>query len=353
MKQLNLIKDSKADASGSFLFPGRTIKGEGAVNEAGAFLDDRAAVLADPYVMKNFIPGIKGARAPLQVTFKGECSPGEFFRVKNIILENRIKTLAAAGGGKTMDLSKYLKREIKGLRLIAIPTSAATCAAYTPVTVLYDETGVYMDTLDTVCPDIIVIDYDIFYGLPMPFFAAGAADTLAKYYEAAVYKKFHKNTSSYDNFVFAVAEEVYKRLKQMIRKKWKNPGKEEKRALTDINIIYSGMISCVGKYTVMSSLAHALAHALTAVPGAREFLHGEHVGVSLLAQEELLKNKRHLSEISDLLGIMDMPDGLPGLGITKAGVEKVYGLYCRIKTREKIYLPVKDDLLYNILSRNV
>jgi glycerol dehydrogenase-like iron-containing ADH family enzyme len=350
MKQLNLIKDSKADASGSFMFPGRVIKGEGTINGAGAFLDDRAAVLAGPYVMKNFVPGIKGARAPLQVTFKGECSPGEFFRVKNIILENRIKTLAAAGGGKTLDIAKYLKREIKGLRLIAIPTSAATCAAYTPVTVLYDEAGVYMDTLDTVCPDIIVIDYDIFYGLPMPFFAAGAADTLAKYYEAAVYKKFHKNTSSYDNFVFAVAEEVYKRLKQMIRKKWKNPGKEEKRALTDINIIYSGMISCVGKYTVTSSLAHALAHALTAVPCAREFLHGEHVGVSLLAQEELLKNKRHLSEISDLLGIMDMPDGLPGLGITKAGVEKVYGLYRRIKIREKIYLPVKDDLLYNILN---
>jgi glycerol dehydrogenase len=353
MKQLNIIKDPGTDVPGSFLFPGRVIKGEGAADGAGVFLDDRSALLAGPYVMKNFGQVIKGARDPLQIAFKGECSPGEFFRVKNIILENRIKTLAAAGGGKTLDLAKYLKREIKGLSLVCIPTSAATCAAYTPVSVLYDEAGVYMDTLDTLCPDIIIIDYNIMYTLPMPFFAAGAADTLAKYYEAAVFNKFHKDRSPYDDLVFATADEVYRRLKQLIRKKWKDPGKEEKRELADINIMYSGIISCIGRYTVTSSLAHALAHAVTAAPGAREFLHGEHVGAALLFQEEILKNTKHLTEISDLLAIMDMPAGLPGIGVTKAGLEKVFGLYYRIKSREKIYLPVSDDLLYNILIRNV
>jgi glycerol dehydrogenase len=118
--------------------------------------------LSDAFVLRQFGPKIKNKTEMENILFPGECSPGNFFKIKTMLLEKNIETLIAAGGGKTLDLAKYLKREIPGLFLVNIPTSAATCAAATPVAVLYDEKGVYMDTLDVMCPDTVIIDYEIF-----------------------------------------------------------------------------------------------------------------------------------------------------------------------------------------------
>jgi uncharacterized oxidoreductase len=352
MKQYHHIKDPQAASLGSFSFPGKVIKRQGAAGGSAGMAEGKTALLAGSYVMKTFGPEIKGGRGLENIMFSGECSPGEFFRVKTLLLEKSIKTLIAAGGGKTLDLAKYIKRDIPGLKLINIPTSAATCAAYTPITVLYDERGVYMDTLDTACPDIIILDYRIFDALPMPFFAAGAVDTLAKYYESAVFTGNSADKDSYDVFICETARQVYMKLKKLIMKKWAKPGAGLRRELAEINIIDSGIISCLGRFSVTSGIAHAAAHALTLSEGARRFLHGEHVAAGLVIQEIYLNNKAMLGEVEALSAVMDVPARLSGLGVRQEEIPDIAAFYKKIISREKIFVPERAGLMYNIFKAN-
>lgn len=379
MKQRHIRKGPPAKACGSFSFPGKIISSEGAAALASVEIKGKAALLADNYVIKLFGPIIKSGVEIENLVFPGKCSPGSFFTLKNILMDKNIETLIAAGGGKAMDLAKYLKREIPGLFLINIPTSAATCAAATPVSVLYDEAGVYMDTLDTVCPDAVIIDYKIFYDLPMPFFAAGAMDSLAKYYEAAAYSENTKEQDPYDLFMLQTMKRSYMRLKKLILEKWARPDLALKKELTDIIITDSAQLSCLGRFTVTAGLAHAIAHSATASAGAREFLHGEHVAAGLIVQEQFLnsevkspsggasakadqnskfknkdktgtQNAERLAEIEALAAIMDLPVSFPALGVGKKELPEAEKLYNSIVSREKIFIPERDEMVYNIIK---
>ena len=68
-----------------------------------------------------------------------------------------------------------------------IPTIAATCAAVSAVSVLYDEAGHYVGLfkLDK-APDIVVLDPDLIATAPVRWLSAGLGDTLAKLYEYRV-----------------------------------------------------------------------------------------------------------------------------------------------------------------------
>jgi glycerol dehydrogenase len=350
MKQRHINKGPRGTPAGPFSFPGQVINREGAAALAPEFVKGKAALLADSYVARQFAPAIKNGSEMELLNFAGECSPGNFHKLKTQLIEKDVETLVAAGGGKAMDTAKYLKREIKGLNLINIPTSAATCAAFTPVSVLYGEKGVYMDTLDTVCPDVILLDYSIFCGLPMPFFAAGAVDSLAKYYECAAYCENIASAAPQDKFILETAGLFHARLKDLILKKWTDPGYGVKMELTDLIIAESGRLSCMAGETPTAGLAHAVAHAVTVSAGAKQFLHGEHVAAGLVIQETYLKNGERLRELEALLGIMELPASLPGIGVESGELAVFKSLYEAIVRREKIYIPDRAENVYNIIE---
>lgn len=350
MKQVHYNKGPYAKACGSFSFPGIIISEPGAAAQALGRAKGKPALLSDKYVARLFGAKIRNNAEMESIVFPGECSPGNFFRIKNILLDAGVETLIAAGGGKALDLAKYLKREIPGLFLINIPTSAATCAAATPVSVLYDEKGVYMDTLDTLCPDVVIVDYEMFYDLPMPFFAAGAIDAMAKYYEAAAYCENTKDAGPYDLFMLQTIKLSYIKLKKLVLENWRRPDNAVKKQLVDLIITESAQLSCLGRHTVTAGIAHALAHSVTASPRANEFLHGEHVAVGLIIQEKYLKNQEQLAEIRELCAIMELPASFQDLGVTEEDLPAVEKLYNSIISREKIFVPKRDVLLYNIVE---
>ena len=348
MKLFQYNKGPRLDSErGSFSFSENVITGEGTLREARGLAGRNAAIIADSYVMRAFAPAVKGDLK--QIVFKGECCPSEFYRIKRIIDTDKIRSIIGMGGGKLLDLCKFLKKETKNLKLVAVPTSAATCSAATPVTVVNDENGKYMNTLDTIMPDCVIIDYDIFYGLPMAFFAAGIVDTLAKYYEMRIFNRYSQDKGVYDVFVFDFMRSVYRDLKKIIRK-WGSIKNSDRRKIADINILYSGFVSCIGQFTITASAAHAVAAALTGYGRAREFLHGEHVGLGLLVQETLFKNKKNAAEIENILGTLEMPVSFSGMGISKKEIRGICDAYGKIKAREKIYIPIDDSLMYNILQ---
>jgi glycerol dehydrogenase-like iron-containing ADH family enzyme len=323
-----------------FFFPGKITKGEGEIRKINAGPFKAPFLFAGPYVMKKYGRQILKENSSFrEIVFSGEVCPGEFYRVKKILKDGGADMLFALGGGKVMDLAKLVKREIPAMTLTNIPTSAATCAAMTPVSVMYDKDGVYTGTADSALPDEVIIDYEIFDELPMPFFAAGAADTLAKYYETIAAVKYGNITpTAMDNIAFSIASECKDRLKDIIYLKWHRADNLVRRELADINIVASGLSSCVGRYSMMGLIAHAAAHAATIVPAAREYLHGEHTAAGLIMQETMLKGKKHLVELNSFFEILEVPQGLSGIGIKKNDLKVFYEKYQLIDHDEKISL---------------
>jgi len=353
-QHFDVIKNSYSSFQ-KFLFPGKIIKINGDLEKdlTNNLSDGKSAVIYDKYVRSIFIKKANVNIFDEEITFNGECCPEEFRRVFLILKERKIRNLVAAGGGKVLDVAKHVKKELPEIRLINVPTSAATCAAFTPVSVIYNKDGSYLNTLDTVPPDILIIDYEFFMDLPLAFFAAGIMDTLSKFYETETFYKNEKEKNFCDNFTRDLAFILKKNIFKRVKKNKKCLNDEDRLFFTDCNIIYSGMISCVGIKTVTSSIAHAIAHAMTIVPKAREYLHGEHVSVSLLIQEQLMENKKNVDDIETITVKIDMPDRLSRAGISTEEINLLCSRYFQIKQDEKIYVPVDDNLMYNVMEKRL
>ncbi len=335
-----------SDAGRLLLFPGRVIRGEGVIHAAGGFLEG-AAVVAGPYVMRKFVRETLKPEGAFEIVFQGLPSPAEFYRITALLKEKGINKIVCFGGGKALDTCKFIKKQNSGLELTAVPTSAATCAAFTPVSVMYDKEGAYLNTVDSEPPDTVIIDYEIMRALPKVFFAAGAADTAAKFFEAAAQASLQSQRNVFDLQAESSSRVIFERLEALIVKAWRNLGNAETDEMTDINIILSGEISCIASESATAGIAHAVSHALTHIPAARKFLHGEHIGVSLLAQEAMRGCAENFGRIERLLEITELPLKLSDLGLKKEDISFLADKTSDICSSEKIEVSGGRDLLYN------
>jgi glycerol dehydrogenase-like iron-containing ADH family enzyme len=298
--------------------------------------------------MKNFALSVETEH---RINFSGSINPSEFFRVKSFVNENGITRLVGMGGGKAMDICKLVKKDMPQVELVLIPTSAATCASYTPVSVMYDKEGVYMSTMESGVPDKLIIDYNMFYGLPMGFFAAGLVDTIAKYYETVYFRKMNPQADIFDEDILANAEFIFARIINNVLNKFNAPDNALKREMTDIIIMFSGMLSCMGRYTVHASTAHVFAHALTISPGARQFLHGEHMGAALLFQEALGGNAEHLTVLEEILGGLDVPRKLSAMKVREDEMQAVFEKFRKIELDEHAGAGYDDNFVFEVLRK--
>lgn len=72
--------------------------------------------------------------------FSGYPSIQKIEELKNSVKETSCDVIVGVGGGRIMDLVKATAFEL-GVPIVAIPTQAATCAAYSPLSVLYTPEG--------------------------------------------------------------------------------------------------------------------------------------------------------------------------------------------------------------------
>ena len=115
-------------------------------------------------------------------TYKGVCSDEG---IETVIsrLDGERDVIVGVGGGTVMDAAKYLAVKM-GVPVINIPTSSATCAAYTPLSVCY-KTGGFKDRTvhHKTEVNVVLADMDILSRQPARLFLSGAYDAMAKLYE--------------------------------------------------------------------------------------------------------------------------------------------------------------------------
>ncbi|VTN14910.1 Glycerol dehydrogenase [Raoultella terrigena] len=89
---------------------------------------------AEPFLPEAFsAPGAK------KILFKGHCSESDVVRLVHEAGEDR-SVVIGVGGGALLDTAKAVARRL-ALPVVAIPTIAATCAAWTPLSVWYNDAG--------------------------------------------------------------------------------------------------------------------------------------------------------------------------------------------------------------------
>ncbi len=230
----------------------------------------------------DLINGALGKRVKIYAGFNGECCEKEIDRLVSGIKTHKSDFILSFGGGKAMDASKSAAAKT-GVRLIALPTSAATCAAFTFHSVIYGEKGNFVrEDKHFKCPDTLILADEILESAPKRLLFSGIADACAKYYEFTF-----NGGEAKENSMAALAEDMLKRFFMGVPAAKKSLGGEAILSLSRLCIVNTGIISALGGAAFRASTAHALANGFTQIfpecPQFARLLHGELVGVGILA----------------------------------------------------------------------
>ena len=169
--------------------PSRYVLGADAIAELGQYLSgtesayvlggDRAYAAARSEVTASLERvGIDARYA----AFDGECCPEAVFDHRAEIEKSAPDVVIAVGGGKALDTAKIAAEG--HCPVTAVPTSPATCAAWTALSIVYESDGAYRTGVPVSrCPELVVADIDILADAPARLFANGVMDASAKHFE--------------------------------------------------------------------------------------------------------------------------------------------------------------------------
>lgn len=238
-------------------------------------------------VAKNYFPKLDAIESQF-IAYGGECTDQRVGEVLRIVQEKNMEGIVAVGGGKVSDLGKAVAYQA-GIPILILPTLASTCAAYTPLSVMYHSDG-SMDRYDmfAVSNALVLIEPKVILTSPVNLMVAGIGDTLAKWYEAdAMISQLE--TQSIEIQVAAYAA---KRCQQVLLANGQQALEAMKQqqinqAFLDVvetNILLGGMVGGFGDDYGRTSGAHSIHDALTILPKSHKQLHGNKVAYGILIQ---------------------------------------------------------------------
>ncbi len=268
--------------------------------------------------------------------YKGHCSYTGADRIGKLYADSGCDMIVGVGGGRIMDFSQLVASNMQ-CPVINIPTSSATCAAYTTLSVLYDDSGKTIGNFyQRYELNAVLVDTEIMVKQPKRLLMAGYMDALAKYIEMKNGRP-DIDTESMNMDVFTagvLAKHTYENLTKLLPDVLDALAKGE---VTDdlekfiyLVIPVTGIISGISKGFGQSAIGHEFYYCMRTLftEETLTYLHGEVVAIGLLAQS--LYNKRP-DEAEFLKGIMEthgMPVKLSGIGIdpTDENFQLIYDL---------------------------
>jgi len=265
-----------------------------------------------------------------------DCNDANLVRLRQIVQQEKPHAIVGIGGGKVLDAAKLIAHQSK-LPIATVPTAAATCAAWTALSNVYDVNGAfdYDVTLER-CPDLMLVDYDVIATAPKRSLIAGIGDAIAKWYESSV-----SSGSSEKTMVIAAVQEARILRDILLQKSTEaidNPNSAVWREVVDATVCLAGAIGGIGGANCRTVAAHAVHNALTHLSQAHHTLHGEKVAYGILVQlrlEELQGNQLATSSRHQLLKFyqeIGLPTSLADLGlsqVTIAELEQIAEIACQ------------------------
>lgn len=308
--------------------PARVLRGDCALErskEAIASLGKRPLVVGGDRTLATFAPQFQSILEQQQLSYavasySPDCSETSLATLQDAATSHAADLIIGIGGGKALDTAKLLAYQCK-LPIVTIPTSAATCAAWTALSNIYSDQGAFLyDVALERCPDLLILDYSLIQTAPQRTLVAGIGDALAKWYEASV----SSGSSPLTLMIAAVQQARVLRdiLFQKSAEALKEPGSEAWREVVDATVLLAGVIGGLGGAQCRTVAAHAVHNGLTHLTACHDTLHGEKVAYGILVQlrlEEMLQgNQLAASARQQLLKFyteIGLPSTLDALGL--------------------------------------
>jgi len=221
-------------------------------------------------------------------SFSGDCCLENIDILVDRIRSQRAEVLIGVGGGKALDTAKAAA-DRAGVPVVCVPTIAATCSATTSVSVLYDASGFFVRSLSFPSPpEMVLVDPEVIAKAPSIYLAAGILDSLSKWYELKpIYDQIPDPdvpTRSAMILSRMLLERMLARATAAIQAVDRDLVSPELIEIIDLTIYLTGIVKCLGLYTLTVGLAHAFNDALTFIPATHDALHGLKVGYGMLVQ---------------------------------------------------------------------
>ena len=257
-------------------------------------------------------------------THTGTCNDEDAKLLANLATEKGYDVIVGVGGGVICDFAK-LCGYFATLPVINIPTSSATCASYTPLSVRYTPDGRTVGSLHySYEVDCVIADTAVIATQPPRLFLAGAFDALAKFVE--IKQRFNEDIKEYPlglDYAYIMSKYSYNLINDKIGKCLDDM---EKGEITDDleNIIFTliaatGVISGIARGSNQTAIAHKFYEASRFLfpQKTKPFTHGELVGIGLLVQNHFNGEEENNASLISLMKKYNMPCSITALNIEK------------------------------------
>jgi glycerol dehydrogenase-like iron-containing ADH family enzyme len=308
--------------------PARVVRGNNAIAvaiESIIALGRRPLIVGGEHSLKLTQLAVLFDRSELEidrVQYTPDCCEASLDRLISSATSHQADLIIGVGGGKCLDMAKLLAHRTQ-LPVVTIPTSAATCAAWTALSNIYSEAGAFLyDVSLPRCPDLLIADYSIIATAPQRTLIAGIGDAIAKWYEASVSSGHSSQT------LLIAAVQQARVLRDILFQKSiaaiEAPGGEDWQEVVDATLLLAGVIGGLGGAQCRTVAAHAVHNGLTHLPGSHHALHGEKVAYGILVQlrlQEMLQGDRLAAtareQLLDFYSSIGLPKTLADLGLSE------------------------------------
>lgn len=326
----NIMTDNVMDSAIKF-GAGRYRQGRGILEHCGQEIrrfGKKAYIISGPRafaaVKDRLLPGLAeaGLKYVIEI-YDGVCSYEAAEDLGKKCLDAGCDEVVGIGGGVIMDLSKAVAAGT-GLGAVNIPTSIATCAAFTAMSVMYTPQGAMKDNwryeYET---DGVYVDLDVVSGCPCRYASAGILDAMAKKIEMLNGSPaMEPDNAAFDLYTaYRMSEYAYDMLERYGRQAIEDirQGIVTKAVeyVAFINIAVTGIISNITKSFNQSALAHMIYYGIRTcfTRESKQALHGEIVAVGLFVQLHYNGLGGEMEDLKTFMGHLGMPLSLRELGV--------------------------------------
>ncbi len=223
--------------------------------------------------------------------YNPDCTQISLKRLKTAVKSHQADFIIGVGGGKSLDTAKLLAHQCN-LPIITIPTSGATCAAWTALSNIYSPTGAFQyDVSLNNCPDLLILDYNLVATAPQYTLISGIGDAIAKWYEASV--SSGNSTATLTIAAVQQARVLRDLLFQKAQIALENPLSQEWKEVVDATVLLAGVSGGLGGANCRTVAAHAVHNSLTHLNESHNQLHGAKVSYGILVQLRLEETIAH------------------------------------------------------------
>ncbi len=270
------------------------------------------------------------------MSYSPDCSETTLSNLYQAVVQHQIDVVIGVGGGKALDTAKLVAHQHQ-LPVVTMPTSAATCAAWTALSNVYSDEGAFQhDVVLSRCPDLLVLDYGLVQTAPRRTLVAGIGDAIAKWYEASV-----SSGHSQQTLIISAVQQA-RVLRDLLFQKaaiaLQDPGGETWQDVVDATVLMAGVIGGLGGAQCRTVAAHAVHNGLTHLLASHGTLHGEKVAYGILVQlrlEEIVQGNQLAAtarqQLLKFYGEIGLPQTLYELGlgaITIADLQQAADIAC-------------------------